>query len=407
MNRFTAILAFCMLFTVALQAQANLFNSGDKVIVQISSTYGKVYVHEMQAQQTVYSLSKAFDQRMKDVESVNPGVNFNAMKIGQKIRVPFLAASMVKSPNDIVKGGEYVNVYYKIRPKDNLYRIAKIYFDTSIENLMAINQKQTMDLQADELIKVGWMPIGHTPKATPPTYDYSAVVNSGQSDVSGVTDAAPIVLSKQESVNAPVQSSKKEESTRSRTVQKEKPKKQGFFARVFGSKKKKKRREEKDIKEVVSLSDQLEEAPVTTQSVKVQEAESPGVVNELPRHEPLKDSAPQFETIVESDEKEIDINKTNPTEPKFVYKSDKGIAIWNQSSTNSKNMFALHPTAKVGSYIEITNPMMNKTVQAKVIGNIPPRTYTDDVSIVVSPMVAKSLGVVDRRFAVRVKFREE
>jgi hypothetical protein len=379
--------------TLNVNAQTKLFNSGDKVVVQISSTYGKVYVHEMSAKQTVYTLAKTFDQRMKDVQSVNPGIDFNNMKIGQKIRVPFLAASIVKNPSDVIKGGEYVNVYYKIRPKDNLYRIAKVYFDTSIENLMAINNTSTFDLKADELIKVGWMPIGNTPLLK--QADYSEATPT----VTQQPNPSIVATTNVQEAKPNLQTSSHQAST-SRAVRKEEPKKKGFFARVFGSKNKKKSREDKEIKEVVHLSDQLEQkpAPVQQETATI-ESTTPPVVNQMPTEQAV------YESKVEIDVNDLDAKDVNDA-PEYVYKSEKGIAIWNQSSSNSKNMFVLHPTAAVGSFIEITNPMLNKTVQAKVIGNIPPRTYTDDVSIVVSPRVAKMLGVVDRRFAVTVKYRE-
>lgn len=394
MNRFIALLSFCILTTLNVNAQTKLFNSGDKVVVQISNTYGKVYVHEMSAQQTVYTLAKTFDQRMTDVQSVNPGINFNAMKVGQKIRVPFLAASIVKNPSDVIKGGNYVSVYYKVRPKDNLYRIANVYFDTSIENLMAINKTSTFDLKADQLIKVGWMPLGNTPLIKQADYAVSPkkVIASNPSivETTGTQPSKPII-----------QTSSHQATTTERP-RRVKAKKQGFFAKVFGSKNKKKTRvarEEKKIKDVVQLSEQLEQQETVPSKSQINKATPPPTVNQMPEDKLVYDS-----------KVEVPSNDLEPSEvqdaPTYHYKSEKGIAIWNQTSSNSKNMFVLHPTAVVGSFIEITNPMMNKTVQAKVIGNIPPRTYTDDVSIVVSPRVAKMLGVVDRRFAVTVKYRE-
>ncbi len=396
-----------------MHAQAKLFNPGDKVIVQISPKFGKVYVHEMKAKQTVYSLAKAFDQKMQDIKSVNPNVNFDAMKVGQKIRVPFHAASMIKQTSQVNRGNDYAIVYYKIRPKDNLYRIAKIYFGSTVENLMEINRTQSIDLQADEIIKVGWMPIGSTPKASQtPTYDYTKVVNEKKStSIAGNTDivttaAKPAVVQK-----ATPQEDGKAIKTQKRRVSRQAKAKKGFLSRIFGSKKKK-RREKKEIKQVITLSDQLEDESGQARKQSDIEDTQP-INNSIKELESVRvEETPQverarFEAKVEIPDDNLVTEEEVIEEPAYLYKSNKGIAIWNQSSSNSKSMFALHPTAVVGSYIEITNPMMNKTVNAKVIGNIPPRTYTDDVSIVVSPKVAKMLGVVDKRFAVRVKYREE
>jgi hypothetical protein len=69
-------------------------------------------------------------------------------------------------------------------------------------------------------------------------------------------------------------------------------------------------------------------------------------------------------------------------------------------------MFALHPTARVNSVIELHNPMMNRKVLAKVIGNIPPNTYPEEVKVIISPKTAKSLGVIDQRFFVKMRYLE-
>jgi hypothetical protein len=190
-------------------------------------------------------------------------------------------------------------------------------------------------------------------------------------------------------------------STKNRPERTKKPKK--LFSKIkkgLGIKSKK-----KDIKEVVQLSEQLE------QNEKFQEPEERKLILEERENESVI-SSPEIKKMKElkviEERKPSDIvNDVAVMEsaPAIIYKEEKGLAIWNQTSSNSKNLFALHPTAKVGSYIEITNPMMNKTVQAKVIGNIPPRTYTDEISIVVSPRVAKMLGVVDKRFKVRMKYQ--
>lgn len=83
-----------------------------------------------------------------------------------------------------------------------------------------------------------------------------------------------------------------------------------------------------------------------------------------------------------------------------------GVAFWDKNQHLSGGLLAMHPTARINSYIEIVNPMFNSTVMAKVIGHIPPQRYPKDISIIVSPEVAQKLGALDTRFRVIMRYVE-
>ncbi len=83
----------------------------------------------------------------------------------------------------------------------------------------------------------------------------------------------------------------------------------------------------------------------------------------------------------------------------------KGLAVWKPGNVNA-HFYVLHPTAKVGSYMEITNPMLKRTITAKVAGHIPPGLYQSNVGIVVSPSTARALGALDQQFYARWRYVE-
>lgn len=80
-----------------------------------------------------------------------------------------------------------------------------------------------------------------------------------------------------------------------------------------------------------------------------------------------------------------------------------GAAYWQREKQAGNDYYALHRTAPVGSVIQITNPMKNRTVYAKVIAPIPDRAYTDDIIVVLSPAIAKLLGAKDPKFFVELR----
>jgi len=84
---------------------------------------------------------------------------------------------------------------------------------------------------------------------------------------------------------------------------------------------------------------------------------------------------------------------------------ERGIAFWKKESGIDKGNYVLHREAPLNSVIEITNPMFNKTVYAKVVGKIPPNTYTYEVKVVITPGLAKELGAIDSRFFTYIKYQ--
>jgi len=87
-------------------------------------------------------------------------------------------------------------------------------------------------------------------------------------------------------------------------------------------------------------------------------------------------------------------------------KKEKGIAYWEKTNYAQTDLVVMHPTAKVNSKISLYNPMMKRKVEAKVVGEMPEESYSDDVSVVISPSVANALGALDRRFLVEITYVE-
>lgn len=81
----------------------------------------------------------------------------------------------------------------------------------------------------------------------------------------------------------------------------------------------------------------------------------------------------------------------------------KGPASWNKKSKDKGRLVIMHRKAPKGSIVGITNPMNNRTVYAKVIERIP-YTYPSEIEAIVSPTIAKMLGVLDEKFYCTIKY---
>lgn len=98
---------------------------------------------------------------------------------------------------------------------------------------------------------------------------------------------------------------------------------------------------------------------------------------------------------LESFEKKMDI----------IHK-ERGLAMWENTQYGGKELLVMHPNAKINSIIKLYNPMMNKAVEAKVVGTMPKNSYPQNISIVISPGVAHALGALDKRFLVEMTYTQ-
>ncbi|WP_051292652.1 DPBB and LysM peptidoglycan-binding domain-containing protein [Olivibacter sitiensis] len=86
--------------------------------------------------------------------------------------------------------------------------------------------------------------------------------------------------------------------------------------------------------------------------------------------------------------------------------SASGVGVWMDDVGNGdsgKNL-ALHNAAPIGTVVKITNPMNNRMAYAKVVGRFNETAQSKDAVIVISKSVASLLGVIDRRFQVKISY---
>jgi len=83
--------------------------------------------------------------------------------------------------------------------------------------------------------------------------------------------------------------------------------------------------------------------------------------------------------------------------------SSQGVCFWPKDSKEKGSLYALHRDAAIGTIIQVSNPMNNRVVFAKVIGRIPD-SFERNVEVVLSPDAAQKLGARDPRFFVKTTY---
>lgn len=129
--------------------------------------------------------------------------------------------------------------------------------------------------------------------------------------------------------------------------------------------------------------------------------------------EPIESEEMVFDGLVDkdviNDEELKDVVRDSSTieiEEPIIFMVSQGKGMWDKKVRDNGKLLALHEKAKIGSTIELKNSMLNRTIKAKVIGRIPKNVYPDDITVLVGPAAAKSLGVIDAKFFVEIRYIE-
>ena len=84
-------------------------------------------LHEVQAKETLWGISKKYNVSVDDLKKVNPLLETEGLKIGQQINIPSNSIAVSEKPIDDPKIVTDVEVVVEVQPKETKYAIAKRY----------------------------------------------------------------------------------------------------------------------------------------------------------------------------------------------------------------------------------------------------------------------------------------
>ncbi len=273
------------------------------ISVYFDSQEHAVTDYVMDKGKTLYQASRIFKTPISTILSYNNIKDANDIAKGSKVIIPIDFKFTYRGESiESYKSTKFIPLTYVVQPKDNLFRIAKIYCSESVEALMKRNDLTTKDLTIGQTLTLGWIALD--PQNT-------------------------------------------------------------------------------------QLYSNLDE-PVTPAEI----------IGPMPQTN-LLDKIDDLDGVVSNPEND----SMSRDELDATFKKEKGIAIWTKSS-KGHSRYALHPTARLNSEIELYNPLVNRKVTAKVVGRIPKGAYNSDVSVIISPATAVGLGALDNRFKVEMTYKQ-
>lgn len=339
----------------------------DTIYIQINENLGKYALHKVEKKQTLFSLANAYGIDLYDVYEHNPILKSRILMADDQLHMPLEDHHILIDENLMDKSKKYRPVVYIAKAKDNLYKVAKQYFNMSFDLLMARNHLVTPNIKVNQKLVIGW-------------FD-----NSKKEEIAA--DIKPNTL-KSEQANL------EEKFTTANPA----PFTEEYKAidLVTSEWVKKYSKEENSADHLIDLNKNIPE-------IKIAERKSDKTTASL---KPVEISKPTEKiTRGSADNPNVSLEKPRVLRRKMITQS--GVARWVKTESTNGDLYCLHPTAPVNSVVEITNPMTHRKIYAKVLSNMPAKLYGDDINVVVSPGVANLLGVIDSRFYVKLRYVEE
>jgi LysM repeat protein len=281
MQKIIFYINFFLIFILATSVQGQN-NIKDGIFVEMDKKLGKITYHRTHHQETLYGVARLYNVQPSAIKKYNPKSFRKSSNLPPVLKIPIFDDQIIYRIPIFKSKRDYIPVYYEAQPKDNLFRVSRIYFSMPTNLLKNRNRLNKDALKKGQVLHIGWM--------------QKTVV--------------PLLVE----------------------IGKEK------------------------------------------------------------HREPEIAGPAQYGQMFEKQEGQKGVRDKNE------------VAFWNKENQSAKGYFVMHRFAEEKSIIEITNPMFDTKVYAKVIGNIPDHLYPKEIDMVVSGEIASSLKVMDARFFVRSRY---
>ena len=327
-------------------------------------------VHIVQPKETWYAVGRIYNVPSKDIAALS-GVTMDKLNIGQQLKVPLTAQNFTqdgkKSADEV-----FVPVYHIVQEKEWMYRISQNHNKIPIETLEKWNSVTNDQLQAGMKLVVGYLKVktAHSPLAA----------NGVKKIVIPAT--APVGTAAKPATETPVAKNEKQAETKTAEA---KP----TEAKVA------------EPKPVEAKKEELKKEEVKKEEIKKEIGTPPPPVEERSS----KTSAPVTQSAT-------DANYSGYKGGYFKSgysgngKSTAGNAGIFRSTSGWKDgkYYALMNNVPVGTIVKITYNSTNKSIFAKVLGQMPEMRESVGLTVRLSDAAAAELGAEMGKFYVDVTY---
>lgn len=137
-------------------------SSTDTIIVQSLGNI-KYFERILQPGQTLWSLSRYFGLRPRELYALNPSLDTEQSKPGSRVRIPLPNKAIKRFENKDFNKNEYAPICYIVKKGDTVYGIAQRSYKMPLDTLINRNKIQNNTLKLGQKIHTGWISIAGIP----------------------------------------------------------------------------------------------------------------------------------------------------------------------------------------------------------------------------------------------------
>lgn len=392
MNQFRPVYFFLLvtLGFLSFAAQAKTLVQGDSIGVE--KVGDKTFIlHQVSPQETLFAISRRYQVSVGEIQNANEVLK-QGLKIGQTIRIPFVAKSALPEGVQL----------HKVSPGETLFSISKKY-GVTVDSLKKWNNLLGNDLSVGQSITVKELAASPTlaqavastapavveqPKVEPvketktPVKEQPKPVEKKVEEPKKVTEtpkpSTPSVTTSSVNNSAPIAPG----DWRSHTVQSG----ETLFSLAT--------RYETSVEELIQWNG------LTSNNLRS------GQVLKVGRGAPAPSTVPVIGTPkMASSPGEMNVEPTyENTSGGFKNMTETGLAEVIEGTGTHKKYLVLHRTAPVGSIIRVKNEENDITIFARVVGTLPETGDNSKLVVKLSQAAFDQLKAVNSRFPVEILY---
>ena len=303
--------------------------------------------HTVASKENFYSIGRIYNVSPKDIAPFNNLQLERGLSLGQQLKVPL-------NTTNFFQGGTadadetFVPVYYAVKDKEGLYRVA-INHGTTTEALKEWNKIKADAVKKGTYVIVGYLKVKK---------ELSSLAKNG---IGTSIDGKAVAVTKVEDKKAPEPKIVKEDVT-------------------------KKEPAKAVIVEPVKVKDVKEDEPEMTRAEK-KEAKKKA-------KEEKNAAGGSFKDLYEEQYSKSDLVETQGASG--VFKSTSGWV--------DKKYYCLHNTAPAGTIVKVVNPVNKKFIFAKVLDLMPDIKQNEGLQVIISNAAADELGITENTFTCEISY---
>jgi LysM repeat protein len=132
------------------------FEKNDSVFVLLEG-HQIVLQHKVKKGHTLYSIKRFYGVAINDLYKCNPEIQEKGLKQNQLLKIQITGRAIKRSQGRGFVDSNFINIYYRVKPKETFYGISKTNFNIPLDILQRRNKLSDLNLKVGQVLHIGWI----------------------------------------------------------------------------------------------------------------------------------------------------------------------------------------------------------------------------------------------------------